>query len=546
MKHGDHAGLRFLEEAALAIKSRIKQSEYHDSVSLMLAARDLAKLPGIEDAAVVMATEANKSILRDAGLLTPEAEAASPNDLVITVRSRDEAGSAEEILAGALAEAERLLQQKRAAATGPAGEVRPRTIRSAVKAAPGSNLALISVAGRYAAAEAWEALRLGLHVLLFSDNVSLDDEIALKKYARANGLLLMGPGAGTAIINGVALGFANRLPEGPVGLVSAAGTGLQEVSTLLARMGVGITQGIGTGGRDLKEAVGGLMMLSGLEALQADPHTRVIVLISKPPSAEVARWVLEQARQGEKPVVVCFLGAEGAGSGPEELLTRRGIAFARTLQEAALLAAKAAGAPLPTPEDYLAAEAAALENRAAEARAALGPGQRYLRGLFSGGTLCYEAQVIWRDLLLSPVRSNTPLQEEHTLQDSTRSQEHCAVDLGEEEFTVGRPHPMIDNDLRMRRLLQEAADPETAVIVLDLVLGYGAHPDPASDLAPAIRQARALAAAEGRSLPVVVSVTGTETDPQGLTRQVQALESAGALVCESNAAAARLAARIVA
>lgn len=530
----------------MTIKSRIKQSEYHDSVSLMLAARDLAKLPGIGDAAVVMATEANKSILRDAGLLTPEAQAASPNDLVIAVRCLDEAEDPHGILEQALAEAERLLQQKGAAASGPAGEIRPRTIRGAVKTAPDSNLAVISVAGRYAAAEAWEALRLGLHVLLFSDNVSIEDEIALKQYARSNGLLLMGPGAGTAILNGAALGFANRLPEGPVGIVSAAGTGLQEVSTLLARQGVGITQGIGTGGRDLKEAVGGLMMLSGLEALQADPNTRVIVLVSKPPSAQVARRVLEQAGQGDKPVVVCFLGAGSAGYSFEAAGSRTGLVFARTLQEAALLAAKAAGASLPGLDAYLAAEAARLEAQAVAPRAARQPGQCYLRGLFSGGTLCYEAQVIWREALPAPVLSNAPLGEEQTLPDSTRSQGHSAVDLGEEEFTVGRPHPMIDNDLRIRRILQEARDPETAVILLDVVLGYGAHPDPASELAPAVSQGRALAAAEGRSLAFVASVTGTEADPQGLSRQGKALEAAGVLVCESNAAAARLAARIVA
>jgi succinyl-CoA synthetase alpha subunit len=529
----------------LTVKTLIKRSEYHDSVSLMLAARDLARLPGVGDAAVVMATEANKSILRDAGLLTPEAQAASPNDLVIAVRSEEGAASPETILVGALAEAEKLLQQKGGESAGEAGATRPKTLRSAVKTAPGVNVAVISVAGQYAAAEAWEALRLDLHVLLFSDNVSIEDELALKVYARDHGLLLMGPGAGTAILNGVALGFANLIPPGPVGIVSAAGTGMQEVSTLLAKHGVGITQGIGTGGRDLKETVGGLMMLSGLEALQADPATQVIVLVSKPPSQAVARRVLAQVKESAKPAVVCFLGA---GSGLQEALggVGAGILFARTLQEAALLAAKAAGASLPDLETYQAEEDRALEAQAAPLRARRKAGQCSLRGLFSGGTLCYEAQVIWRDLLHEPVYSNAPLREADTLPSSTRSQGHTAVDLGEEEFTVGRPHPMIDNDLRLRRLLQEARDPETAVILLDVVLGYGAHPDPAAELAPAVSQARGIAREAGRELAVLASVTGTEGDPQGLTRQARALEAAGVVVCASNAAAARLAAKIVA
>jgi succinyl-CoA synthetase alpha subunit len=508
----------------------IKVSQYYDSVSLMLVARELAQMAGVTDAAVVMATEANKGILKQAGLLTAEAEAASPNDLVIAVSAANEA------LAPALAAAEKLLTQKQTAQQG--GDFRPKTLRGAVKANPVANVAVISVAGRYAVDEAWDALYAGLHVLLFSDNVSLEDEIALKRYAAANGLLLMGPGAGTAILNGVALGFANVIPAGPVGIISAAGTGLQEVSTLLAKMGVGITQGIGTGGRDLKHEVGALMMLSGLQALQADPATQVIVLVSKPPAADVAQKVLEQVARSDKPSVICLLGGDGmALETPKQRI-------ARTLEDAATLAASFAttgAAPVGGPsgaQEVFPVDPAVLRSR-------LSAGQRYLRGLFSGGTLCYEAQVIWRDQLLSRVFSNAPLNPDDQLADSTRSQCHSAVDLGEEEFTVGRPHPMIDNDLRIRRILQEAADPEVAVLLLDVVLGYGAHPNPAGELGLAVQRARRLAAEGGRELLVVASVTGTEEDPQRLSAQVQALEQAGLIVCPSNAAAARLAGEIV-
>lgn len=512
----------------MTVKTLVKPSEYHDSVTLMWVARELAKLTGVTDAAVVMGTEANQAILRQAGLLTSEAEAASANDLVIAVSLAD--GQGEQVLE----EAERLLQKKRQ--TVEVGTFRPRTLRGAMKAAPGANVAVISVAGQYAAGEAWDALQRGLHVLLFSDNVSLEDEIRLKRYARDHGLLLMGPGAGTTLLNGVALGFANVVPQGPVGIVSAAGTGLQEVSILLAKYGVGITQGLGVGGRDLQEAVGGIMMVEALKALQADPETRVIVLVSKPPAEVVARKVLGQVAASAKPTVVCFLGGD-----PSLMESVTNAFSASTLQAAAWLGAQAADPGLAETVSRAEANRPQQIQIAKDLRKGLAPRQCYLRGLFSGGTLCYEAQVIWRGMLTDAVRSNAPLAHEDRLEDSARSEGHAAVDLGEEEFTVGRPHPMIDNDLRIRRILQEAQDPEVAVLMLDVVLGYGAHPDPASELAPAVARARQLARElGGNDLLVVGSVTGTEGDPQGLGRQVRALEAAGVVVCDSNASAALL------
>ena len=520
----------------VVVKTLIKRSEYHDSVSLMLAARELSKLEEVRDAAVVMATEANKSILAEAGLLTNEAASATPNDLLIAV-----AAGSESAAESALQKAESLLQKKSAASSSSFGQssaFTPKTLRGALAAQPAANLAVISVAGRYAADEAWEALTRGLHVLLFSDNVTLEDEIALKQYARDHGLLLMGPGAGTAILNGVALGFANVLPRGPVGIVSAAGTGLQEVSTLIARQGVGVSQGIGVGGRDLKKEVGGVMMLEGLKALQQDPATQVIVLVSKPPAEEVAQVILQQVAASPKPAVVCFLG----GKAPAQ--THGAVRFVATLQECAQVAVQiTAEAGAGAAEAGAVDEQAGLVAQANPLRAKLAPAQRYLRGLFSGGTLCYEAQVIWKEMGIASLYSNAPLPGGLSLPDSTRSQQHTAVDLGEEEFTVGRPHPMIDNDLRLRRFWQEARDPETAVILLDVVIGYGAHPNPAAELAPAIRQARQSAP---RGPLVVASVTGTEQDPQRLSVQTAALQEAGAVVCNSNAAAARLAGRIAA
>jgi FdrA protein len=350
----------------------------------------------------------------------------------------------------------------------------------------------------------------------------------------------MGPDCGTAILNGVALGFANALPRGPVGIVSASGTGLQEVSTLLARLGVGISQGIGTGGRDLKESVGGMMMIEGITALLADPETQVLVLISKPPAPAVAERVLAHVADASKPAVVCFLGGEPGAAAAS------GAIPAVTLQEVAYLAAAEVEGHLgPSIDDLLERENLDLMLLAEKLRVGLRQEQRFLRGLYSGGTLAAEALVIWKEIV-GDVRSNVAIEPRLKLADATRSQGHCVIDLGADEFTVGRQHPMIDSDLRIRRLMQEAADPEVAVIVLDVVLGYGTHPDPAVDLGPAIHKAREQAASEGRGLIVVASVTGTAADPQGLSRQVAGLEEVGAIVASCNAAAARLAGFLVA
>lgn len=511
----------------MPIETLIKPSQYHDSVSLMLTARALADREEVEDAAVVMATPANKAILEEAGLLSEAAQQAGVNDLVIIVRGKDP-----KALKIALEAAESLLTKKKSTQSGAA--YRPKTIHSALSADPELNLAVISVAGRYAAAEAWQALKNGLHVLLFSDNVSIEDEIALKTYAKEQGLLLMGPGAGTTLLNGIALGFANQIPSGPVGIVSAAGTGLQEVSTLLARFGSGITQGIGVGGRDLNRQVGGMMMLEALAALQKDPDTQVIVLISKPPSPDVAQKVLHAAQTNLKPTVVCFLGGE-----LENL--DQNLFAANTLQEAAYLAAVLSGLEMPDLQTWLAEQQSRLQALAQDLRTQLASGQRYLRGLYSGGTLCYETQSIWKKMLKDPVYSNAPFPGNSVLEDPTRSIANSAIDLGEEEFTIGRPHPMIDLDLRLRRMSQEAQDSQVAAILLDVVLGYGAHPDPDSLLAPAIRELKDRAHRQGRELIVISSVVGTEGDPQKRSKTIRALENAGAVVCESNAAAAMLA-----
>jgi FdrA protein len=515
----------------LEIKARIIKGQYHDSVSLMLAAKEIKKVAGVVDAAVLMGTDANKALLKQAGLLTEEARAASADDLVISIKKDTDVDAI-------LSKIDDFLVS-RVPSSGDPSNKENQSIRSAVRNNPNLNFAEISVAGAYAAREARDALTSGLHVLLFSDNVSNQDEIALKKYAVSHGLLLMGPGAGTAFINGIGLGFANALPKGSVGIVSAAGTGLQEVSTILAKYDVGVSQAIGTGGRDLRKQVGGLMALASVNALIEDEHTKVIVLISKPADKAVTSKILGALRKGKKESVICTLGAQF------EKIKDANIHHTRTLEECAFKAAIISGAELSDYPSFLKSETTKQIGQAKALGSKLASGQKHIRGLYSGGTLCYEAQVIWKDLLNKPVYSNAPLDKKNFLKETDSHPFHTALDLGEEEFTVGRPHPMIDNDLRMRFIADAARDPSTAVIVLDVVIGYGVHPNPDLELGGAITSAIQAAEAGGRALHVITCVTGTKDDPQGLQETISQLQSAGAIVCNTNAQAARLAGLVV-
>lgn len=522
----------------MLIRARLKRNTFYDSIALMAAAQAAKGLPGVDDAGAVMATEANRRLLQDSGLLPEQFLAEqerppAPDDLLLVVRAADEA-SAEMALAAAEG---RLTSHAGPGALETTGTLPIRSLELAFEREPDANLAVISVAGEYAWLEAEQALRHGLHVLLFSDNVPVEQERRLKELAIERGLLLMGPDCGTALINGVGLGFSNVVPRGPIGIVGASGTGIQQFMCLVAAAGYGISHAIGTGGRDLSEAVGGLMMRSGLNLLAHDPQTGVIVLVSKPPAEQIARDILAAA-QVARPVVVVFLGAA-----PERFASVAGTArLARTLTEGAALAVELAGGdPRRVPGTTFSPDLAA--HLAAE-RARLAPSQRYLRALYAGGTLCDEAMLLLAERT-GPVASNVPLRPAWALAPGETERGHTALDLGADEFTRGRPHPMIDPALRLQYMARAANDPSVAVLLLDIVLGYCAHPDPASIYGPAITRAQEAAIAGGRSLPVIVSLCGTEGDPQRLSAQRAALEAAGAIVLESNVAAALAAAALV-
>lgn len=493
--------------------SKIRPGAYHDSVVLMQLQKGLAALPGVADAGVVMGTAANQALLKESDLLPPEATAARPDDLLIVVRAENEA-----LAKTALAQVDSLLQKRQAQShtnqgTGPGerADYRPRSLSAALKALPAAQWVLISVPGRYAAGVAQEALALGRHVFLYSDNVALADEVALKQAARQKGLLVMGPDCGTAIMNGVGLGFANRVRRGTIGLVGASGTGLQAITSAIHNLGGGVSQAIGAGGRDLKAEVGGITTHQALGLLARDEATEIIVLVSKPPAPAVAAGLLASAQATGKPVIVYFIGQPPPGRRLGNLY------FVTSLREAAEVA--------------VSGNRQLVTNRNYQLPMTHYP-SGFVRGLFSGGTLAYET-VVGLQTVLTPLYANAPITEAQRLPDPLHSQAHTILDLGADEFTVGRLHPMMDNDLRLRRLRQEAADPDVSLILLDVVLGEGAHSDPAAELAPAIAQALSSRNSADVTLECVVIVVGTNDDPQGLAGQVERLAQAGATVFRS-------------
>lgn len=482
-----------------AVAALVRPNAYTDSVALLQVSAAVADLDGVVDAALVMATELNRDILNDSGLLVEDARSAGPNDLVIAVKARDQAAAT-----AAIQQAESLLARQRQGNSGERlQQAPPRSLRSAHRAAQDANLAIVSVPGPYAAAEARLALAEGLHVFLFSDNVPIDEEVGLKRSAREQNLLIMGPDCGTSILSGVGLGFANVVRRGRVGLIGASGTGLQEVTSLLHQAGQGVSHAIGTGGRDLSSEVAGITTLQALELLGQDPQTDIIVLVSKPPAVEVAQRVLRAAADTGKPIVACLLGSL--------MEPPAGVQMARNLYEAARLAAG---------PDAVWAEPAASDELP---RVQLQDAQRQVRGLFCGGTLADEAEA--------------------ALADRT---DHDFVDFGDDQYTRGRAHPMIDPTLRNAAIVRAGADPRVAILLLDVILGLGSHADPAGATAPAIREAIAAARAAGRQLTVAGHLVGTDRDPQGLARQQTTLREAGMHLFKSNYHAAVAAGLLVA
>ena len=509
----------------MTLQTSIKRNTYYDSVTLMLLSRELQKLPGVEDVLVGMGTDLNLDLARDLGLATADFDTLTVNDLFIAAKF-DDAKVSMQAIEDALSES----LNRSVDSTGEE-DYQPTSLRSAIQNMPGANMVLVSVPGQFAAAEVEEALDAGLHVMLFSDNVSVEDELRLKQKAVEKGLLMMGPDCGTAIINGVPLCFANAVRRGKIGVVGASGTGTQEVTVQVHKLGEGLSQVIGTGGRDLKDQIGGLMMIQGFEALIADPETDVIVLISKPPAPTVAEKIYNIAKKCSKPVVIDFIG------GDRTAIEAVGAIPCISLEDAAR---KAVGVLHGQPvEDFanFSLPEAQINQIVENAVAKLEPDQTELRALFTGGTLADEAMKLLGDHF--DIFSNIPLSPDLAIENLPGGRGHICLDLGEDQFTRGRPHPMIDPQTRTE-FFRSHVDGHTAVILVDVVLGFGSYVDPAGAVADSVREIRQKLAREGKDLVVIASVCGTDLDSQNLDKSIASLESAGIIVMPSNAQAVRL------
>lgn len=501
----------------------VKKNTYLDSLASLFQASLLQDCEGIEKAYVGMATQANKNTLSENGMSNGQVTEAGEQDLLMSVLA-----TSKEAFENAIAKLSKADNRTVAAV----GEVTYSSTEEAVKAQPRANICSIAVPGEYALMEVKKALGLGLHCVVFSNNVPLEDEREMKELAREKGLLCMGPDCGVANINGAALVLASINNRGPFGICGASGCGIQHVAAIMHEVGSGVSQTIGTGGNDLKEPVGGISMLMGIDALENDMDTKYIVLISRRPADPILKKLLERISHCKKPVVAFFMGTK------REEVEAAGAIWAENLDDCAQKALSLIGKEysLPSDED--------ITKLALEAVAGMSPDQKYVRGAFNGGTYCDEAMRIMQEKI-GGIFSNCPLSPELMLKDSYHSTENTCIDYGEEEFTLGRPHPVIDISVRKPAVLREANDPETAVILLDFILTPPGNMDPAGAVLGDIKKAMTMAKQRGGRLVVVASVLGTDADLQDVNVQRQKLRDAGVYVCQTNCRAAMLAGEII-
>jgi len=502
----------------------VRKNTYRDSVFLMRI-RNMVNIKGVEDVALLIGTEANKSFLTAAGLVSSEDDLkfSTPNDLVIAVK-----GTSEGAVNDALEYCNKMLEKQ--LGSNQATHSSATTMDVALTMMPNARLALLSIPGPYVRREGMRALRNNLNLLIFSSNVTIEDEIELKQFGTNRGLLVMGPDCGTSILNGIGLGFANRVRRGSIGVIGASGTGIQEITTQIHRHGLGISHAIGTGSNDVNDKVGAITMAEGLKRLEKDSATKVIVIVTKPPGPISEERILDTVRRSKKPIVVNFLGRD------RTRIDASGGVYAKTLEDAANEAVRLCGLEM---ENNM-----CPYETSSSLRSKLSNDQKFIRGIFSGGTFAVESSMLIYERL-GRVHSNTSYSKSLPLTEANQSVEHTCVDAGAEEYTLGRPHPMIEPLMRTERILKEAEDPETAVLLLDCILGYGSHGDPGSIIASQVREARSIAAKAGRYLPVVVSICGTDEDPQDRRAQTRTLEDEDVLVMASNAQATSLAVSIV-
>lgn len=515
------------------IKTIVKANNYMDSIFLMKASREAMKIPGVKNAVVVMGTDMNKTVLDEFGGLTSVAKEATANDLIISLDIEDE-----NLIQTVEKRLEELISQKTVYVADNEKQSQYSSLNLAAEAEPEANLAVISVPGEYAATEAKNALEHNMNVFIFSDNVPIEEEVELKNIAVEKGLLVMGPGCGTSVINNISLGLMSRVRRGCIGIVGASGSGIHEIAMLVHRYGEGISQAIGTGGRDLSSQVGGITMLQGIEYLANDSETKIIVLVSKPPHPKTMQKILQVVPSCGKPVIILFLG------GDKEQIKAVGAYSPSTLEEAAEMAVQIARGEQVHEREFIAEYKTKLASLAEEEKKKLSAEQKYLRGLFCGGTHSEEAILLIEDFVPN-LHSNIPFGNVAPLKNRHVSEENAIVDMGDEEFTKGKPHPVMDPSILCDRLMQESLDLETGVILFDLLFGHAVHSDPVGTIEDTLLLIRNKSKEQGRYISLIASLCGTDLDPQGINDQKRRLEELGVIILPSNAQAAILSGLIV-
>ncbi len=504
----------------------IRKNQYFDSLFLMGINKRLLDQPGVQQTAVLMGSENNKKLFSDIGITDTQINAALANDLIVGVVA-DTQQTVQKVL-GMLDQFLTVTDEK--------GSVESiRTLQEALEQKPSANLSVISVPGEYAAREAQKSLDAGLNVFLFSDNVSIEDELNLKQHASTLGLLVMGPDCGTSIIGGKGIGFANSIRRGNIGVIGAAGTGLQEFTSLVHNAGGGISHAIGTGSHDLSDTIGGITTFTALDALEHDPQTSIIAIVSKPPGLHTLGKLDKRLMESTKPIVACIIGVQAQALGGHP-----GYQVCSTIDDAVYAALGLAGVKTeksPDPNEFDPTLLAKEKSRRS-------PEQVFLRGLFAGGTFCYQTQQILASAGLT-IYSNTPIDKKLILPNPESSRENSVVDMGDDFFMQGKPHPMIDGTMRKLRVVKEGRDPKVAILLLDFILGFNASMDPIGEVLDALIEAKRQAEARGGYLSVVASICGTSEDQQDLNLQTRLLQEAGIVVFNSNARAAHFCAELV-
>jgi len=497
----------------------IRRNQYYDSVFLMGVNKRLSQAEGVEQTAVLMGSEKNKVLLEDIGIRGPTINDALPNDLIVAVIAKTA-----EIVQTVLND----LDDALSFIDEGVSTSQLHTLEDGLVEKPLANLAVFSIPGEYVYREARKALEADLNLFIFSSNVPIEEELKLKRFAAERNLLVMGPDCGTSILGGTGIGFANVVRKGTIGAIGPSGTGLQEFTTQVHNSGYGISHAIGTGSHDLSAEIGAISTLAALEALEKDPHTEVIVIIAKPPDRKVLGQMLERTKRCNKSVIGCFLGMSDLYN-----LDTKGFHGARTIDDAVDAAIQLISRIEGQRKVGLSRDERAL---AKKQRRNWSPEQRFLRGLFAGGTFCYQSQQILGEAGFT-IYANAPLDPRYRLVDVEVSREHTLIDMGDDNYTLGKPHPMIDSTMRNQRILSEGQDPTVAVILLDFILGFNASKDPVGDLLDSILVTKQTRKEQGGELTVVTSICGTESDPQNLSLQREMLENAGVIVFQSNAKA---------